>query len=136
MMLIARKISCTIFLSLLVNRLTNSKAYLTRCVVNLVRDNMRKRRRESDRLDEAEFAQATVDGPELSAVNSEARQELSTAMGQLPYEQREVLVLHLQGGLMFKQIARMQHVSTNTACSRYRYALKKLRSELNGELAE
>jgi RNA polymerase sigma factor (sigma-70 family) len=112
------------------------KAYLTTCVVNLVRDNMRKMRRESTKLDAAEFSQSTVDSPELLAVNSESQQQLSTAMGQLPYEQREALVLHLQGGLMFKQIARMQRVSANTAWSRYRYALKKLRSQLNGEMTK
>lgn len=112
------------------------KAYLTTCVVNLVRDNIRKRRREGTSLDEAEFVRSTVDDPELSAVNSEKQQLLSTAIGKLPYEQREALILHLQGGLMFKQIARLQHVSTNTVWSRYRYALKKLRLQLNSEMVE
>jgi DNA-directed RNA polymerase specialized sigma24 family protein len=55
---------------------------------------------------------------------------------KLPYEQKEALILHLQGGLMFKQIARLQQVSTNTAWSRYRYALKKLRLQLNSEMME
>ena len=112
------------------------KAYLTTCVVNLVRDNIRKMRRESTRLDEAEPYRSTVDSPELSAVNDEEQQQLNAAIGKLPYEQREALILHLQGGLMFKQIARLQRVSTNTAWSRYRYALKKLRSQLNGEMTE
>ncbi|UCC98735.1 MAG: RNA polymerase sigma factor [Phycisphaerales bacterium] len=112
------------------------KAYLTTCVVNLVRDNIRRRRREGATLDEAESVRSTVDAPDQSAVSSEEQQQLSTAMGRLPYEQREVLILHLHGGLMFKQIARLQQVSTNTAWSRYRYALKKLRSQLNSEMAE
>jgi RNA polymerase sigma factor (sigma-70 family) len=112
------------------------KAYLTTCVVNLVRDNIRRRRREGATLDEVESIRSTVSSPELSAVNSEEQQQLSTAIGKLPYEQREALILHVQGGLMFKQIARLQRVSTNTAWSRYRYALKKLRSQLNSEMAE
>lgn len=112
------------------------KAYLTTCVVNLVRDKMRKSRRESARLNGAECVRFNVDSPEQSALNSEEHQQLSAAIGTLPYEQREALILHLQGGLMFKQIARLQEVSTNTACSRYRYALKKLRSQLNGEMTE
>ena len=112
------------------------KAYLTTCVVNLVRDNIRRRRREGATLDEAKSVRSTLDGPELSAVNSEEQQQLSIAIGKLPYEQREALILHLQGGLMFKQIAGLQHVSTNTAWSRYRYALKKLRSQLNSEMVE
>jgi RNA polymerase sigma-70 factor, ECF subfamily len=112
------------------------KAYLTTCVVNLVRDNIRKWRRESARLSEAERARLDVRSPEQSAIHNEVQQRLITAIGTLPYEQREALILHLQGGLMFKQIARLQQVSTNTACSRYRYALKGLRTQLNGEMTE
>lgn len=111
------------------------KAYLTTCVVNLVRDKMRKLRRESARLDEAARIRSNVESPERSAVNSEQQQQLTAAISELPYEQREALILHLKGGLMFKQIARLQKVSTNTAWSRYRYALKRLRSQLNSEMA-
>ena len=112
------------------------KAYLTTCVVNRVRDNMRKLRQESARLDEAVCIRPNVENPELLLANSEEQQQLSMAIAKLPYEQREAFILHIQGGLMFKQIARLQGVSTNTAWSRYRYALKKLRSQLNGEMTE
>lgn len=112
------------------------KAYLTTCVVNRVRDNMRKLRQESAKLDEAAYIRSNVESPELSAVNSEEQQQLSMVIGKLPYEQREAFILHIQGGLMFKQIARLQGISTNTAWSRYRYALKKIQSQLNGEMTE
>ena len=112
------------------------KAYLTTCVVNLIRDKIRTSRRERATLDEADSVCSTANGPELSAVCGEEFQQLSRAMVKLPYEQREVVILHLQGGLMFKQIAKLQHVSTNTAWSRYRYALEKLRSQLNSEMTQ
>ena len=112
------------------------KAYLTTCVVNLIRDKIRTSRRERATLDEADSVCSTASGPELSAVCGEEFQQLSRAMVKLPYEQREVVILHLQGGLMFKQIAKLQHVSTNTAWSRYRYALEKLRSQLNSEMTQ
>ena len=112
------------------------KAYLTTCVVNLIRDKIRTSRRERGTLDEADSVCSTASGPELSAVCGEEFQQLSRAMVKLPYEQREVVILHLQGGLMFKQIAKLQHVSTNTAWSRYRYALEKLRSQLNSEMTQ
>ncbi|MHC4071175.1 MAG: RNA polymerase sigma factor [Planctomycetota bacterium] len=112
------------------------KAYLTTCVVNLVRDKMRKLKRESARLDEAAWIRRNVESPALSVANSEQQEQLSMAIGKLPYEQKEALILHVKGGLMFKQIGRLQRVSTNTAWSRYRYALKKLRSQLNGEMTE
>ena len=112
------------------------KAYLTTCVVNLIRDRIRTSRRERATLDEADSVCSTANGPELSAVCGEEFQQLSRAMVKLPYEQREVVILHLQGGLMFKQIAKLQHVSTNTVWSRYRYALEKLRSQLNSEMTQ
>ena len=112
------------------------KAYLATCVVNRVRDRFRTRRRQPAALDEAQSICSTTGGPELSAACSEELQQLSHAIAQLPYEQKEVVMLHVHGGMMFKQIAKSQHVSVNTAQSRYRYALDKLRSSLNGEMRE
>lgn len=112
------------------------KAYLAICVVNRVRDRVRARQRQPSVLDEAQSICSTVSGPELSAVCSEELQQLSLAMAQLPYEQKEVVMLHVYGGLMFKQIAKSQDVSINTAQSRYRYALDKMRSLMNGEMTE
>ena len=112
----------------------NLKAYLAICVVNRVRDRIRARRRQPAPLDEANSICSTDRGPELSAVCSEELQQLSRAMAKLPYEQKEVIMLHLHGGMMFKQIAKSQRVSINTVHSRYRYALDKLRSLLNSEM--
>jgi RNA polymerase sigma-70 factor (ECF subfamily) len=55
-------------------------------------------------------------------------------MTELPYEQREAIVLRLHGDLRFRQIAEIQEVSTKTAQSRYHYGLDKLRSRMNGEV--
>ena len=112
------------------------KAYLATCVVNRVRDRIRTSRRQPSSLDEAQSICSTTGGPELSAVCNEQLQQLSRAMAQLPYEQKEVVMLHLHGGMMFKHIAKSQQVSINTVQSRYRYALDKLRSLLNGEMTE
>ena len=112
------------------------KAYLATCVVNRVRDKVRARRRQPSALAEAHSICSTISGPELSAVCSEEVQLLSRAIAQLPYEQKEVIMLHLHGGLMFKQIAKLQQISINTVQSRYRYALDKLRSLMNGEMRE
>jgi len=112
------------------------KAYLAICVVNRVRDTLRTRRRQPSALDEAHSICSTTRGPELSAVCSEELQQLSQAIAQLPYDQKEVVMLHLHGGMMFKQIAKSQDVSINTVQSRYRYALDKLRSLMNSEMIE
>jgi RNA polymerase sigma-70 factor (ECF subfamily) len=112
------------------------KAYLAICVVNRLRDRIRARQRQPAPLDEVNSICSKANGPELSAVCSEELQQLSHAMAQLPYEQKEVIMLHLYGGMMFKQIANSQQVSINTVQSRYRYALDKLRSLLNSEMVE
>jgi len=61
---------------------------------------------------------------------------LSEALGRLPYEQREVLILRTYSGMTFRTIAKQQGVSINTALGRYRYAMDKLHSLLNGEVEQ
>jgi len=55
---------------------------------------------------------------------------LSVALGELPAEQRSVVHLKLWEGLTFEQIAEVLDVPPNTAASRYRYGLDKLRGRL------
>ena len=52
------------------------------------------------------------------------------AVGALPEEQREVVTLHIWGGLTFAQIAEIQGASINTVAGRYRYALGALQRRL------
>ena len=66
-------------------------------------------------------------------MDCEEAASLYGALAELPYEQREVIVLHLHGELRFREIARYQGVSTNTVQSRYRYGLDKLRTLLKQE---
>jgi len=110
------------------------KGYLATCVANLARDSIRTRQRGPDALDESTPISSNAKGPESSAVCSEELQLLNSALARLPYEQREVVILHLRGGMKFRQIAKSQNVSINTVQSRYRYGLDKLRTLLDGEV--
>ena len=56
-----------------------------------------------------------------------ATSAMARATAALPAEQREVLALKIDGDLTFAEIAEVLGVSANTAASRYRYALEKLR---------
>jgi len=56
--------------------------------------------------------------------------ELSAALAALPPEQREIVVMKIDGGLTFAQIAQVLGIRPNTAASRYRYAIEKLRKFL------
>ena len=111
------------------------KGYLSTCVANRARDHIRqKKRRPSVAVNEA--AQMTSDekSPVQLVICAEELQKLKQAINDLPYEQREVVVLRVHGGMRFRQIAKLQDVSVKTALSRYRYGLDKLRSMLNHEV--
>ena len=117
-------------------RLTGSlKGYLATCVANNARNrNKAGQRHRSIALDEAAPVVSDSNRPEFSVIFGEELRQLSWALAQLPYEQREVLILRTYSGMKFKAIAAQQDVSINTAQGRYRYALDKLRSLLNGEV--
>lgn len=58
---------------------------------------------------------------------------LHAAMARLSPEQRDVVVLKVDGGLTFDEVGAALSVSPNTAASRYRYALAHLRDALGEE---
>ena len=111
------------------------KGYLTSCVVNKVRNlNRTKRAPNSVSLDEVEPAASNSKAPDQCVVCDEEFQHLYKAMTQLPYEQKEAVILHIQGRMKFKEIAKLQGTSIKTTLSRYSYGLNKLRSMLNSEV--
>jgi RNA polymerase sigma-70 factor (ECF subfamily) len=113
----------------------NLKGYLVTCVANHARNSKRAgQRRQAVSFDEVEPAMSNAEKPERWIIHNEELDTLNNAMAQLPYPQREVVVLHVQGGMKFKAIAKSQNVSINTVQSRYRYGLDKLRSLLNSEV--
>lgn len=114
----------------------NLRSYLATCVANRARDRIRTRRRHPVSLHEDDPVESSTIEPDLLAVQDEELQDLNRAMAQLPYKQREVIVLHLQGRMRFTQIAVLRSVSVNTIRSQYRYGLNKLRSLLNSEVAK
>ena len=58
------------------------------------------------------------------------REALSSALTGLPLEQRSVVQLKLWEDFTFEQIAEVLEIPQNTAASRYRYGLDKLRERL------
>ena len=72
--------------------------------------------------------------PEQWAVCSEEFEMLRNALLELPFDQREVVTLHVHGQMTFKEIAKYFDCSIKTVQSRYKYALDKLRVLLNGEV--
>jgi RNA polymerase sigma-70 factor (ECF subfamily) len=60
----------------------------------------------------------------------EEMRHVEEALSRLPTPQREVVVMKVYGLLTFDEIARVTRVSPNTAASRYRYAIDKLKRML------
>ena len=113
----------------------NLKKYLATCVANRIRNRKRDRQRhEATGIDDSDYVISDAKRPEQWAMLSEEMVLLSDAMAQIPYEQREVIGLYMQGGMTFRQIAKVQNASINTIQGRYRYGLNKLRSILNSEV--
>ena len=119
-------------------KLTGSlKSYLLTCVANRARNkNKANERRHTVGLDDAEAIVSRSKTPEQWMIRGEELRRWSDIMAQLPYEQREAVILHLRAGMKFRQIAQLQGASVNTIKGRYRYGLEKLRSILNGEVEE
>ncbi len=109
--------------------------YLYSCVKHCALDWHRGRQRQRRR----EVAVARPEAETLFAgalEQHERRLAIEAAIRSLPENQSEVLVMRIWGGLSFPQIGAALDTSENTAASRYRYALAKLRAQLSEELIQ
>ena len=101
------------------------------------------RRRTPERFSDAAFAHEDDDllrledllpspdaGPEALYERHVLLDELESAIGELPPEQREVFVAYELEGRTFKEMAAETGVSVNTLLSRKRYAVLHLRERL------
>ncbi len=113
----------------------NLKACLAISVANRTRDLLRRQSvRAAAPLDpEAEIVSDSAAPEQIAMLNEQCRR-LAVALGQLPQEQREVLVLRHKCGLPLREIAKVQQTGISTVHARYRYGLNTLRALMNGEL--
>lgn len=110
--------------------LQNENAFVFRLAHNTAIDWMRRRK---VRWDSEERLVKELEGGTQAAPDPDAgvlARHFATAMQSLPAEQRTIAQLKLWGGLTFEEIAQAQNIPLNTAASRYRYALDKLRALL------
>jgi RNA polymerase sigma-70 factor (ECF subfamily) len=103
-------------------------ACVKRCAIEMARASSRRTRRE--------HAAARGERSPLLACPvelDERRAGVEAALRMLPEPQREVIVLKIWGGLTFAQAGLALGVPADTAASRYRYAVAKLRGQLAEE---
>jgi RNA polymerase sigma-70 factor, ECF subfamily len=95
-------------------------ATIRRRAIDLARSNDRRLRRE----------QASPEWFCPPAETAARDEDLEQAVKTLPPSLREVLVLKVWSGLTFQEIAATIGIPANTAASRYRYALERLRASM------
>jgi RNA polymerase sigma-70 factor (ECF subfamily) len=111
------------------------KGYLISSVANRARDRLREKTKLSDRTENIGCSACATDPVKVLIDREESARVFNTLM-KLPYDQREVFVLHVQGGMKFREIAELQSVSIKTAISRYRYGIEKLQALLEKDDAK
>jgi RNA polymerase sigma-70 factor, ECF subfamily len=90
-----------------------------------------KRRGSSDTgLSILDVTGAKQVGTDAASEAPKIRERVAAAIQSLPDDQREVFVMRQFGGLSFKQIGEAVGAPENTVKSRMRYALEKLRGDL------
>lgn len=114
----------------LLSGVREERAFLIRLAHNAAIDLIR--RRSTRERTKENFAAAIISpfAPASDPDEQIFRDELSVALGGLPEDQRAVMHLKLWSGLTFEQIAAALDIPPNTAASRYRYGLDKLRGRL------
>lgn len=117
-------------------RLTGSlKGFLATCVANASRNQIKSAgRRRTATLDAVADLASEAHGPQRWLIASDEFERVFDAMAQLPFDQREVVTMHLYGQMPFKEVAQWQKASIKTVQSRYRYGLDKLRALLKSEV--
>ena len=104
------------------------KAWMYRIAHNHVMDHFRRRRPEGDAdPDEVSSKQPR---PDEQMARQNRRDELLAAINSLPADQKDALILKMETGLDLQTIAEVTGVNPETAKSRLRYAVKKLKQIL------
>lgn len=108
----------------------DERAFLLRLAHNAAIDLMRRRGTRDKHHEQFGGERISNFAPTSDPDETAFRLELASALGELPSDQRAVVHLKLWEGLTFEQIAATLDIPLNTAASRYRYGLDKLRARL------
>lgn len=106
--------------------------FLYRVAHNCFIDHIRRNKRHTQTAAvEPDSQPHPADLPEVETERSLARRRLEVALQELPEEQRDVFLLSEEAGLSLDQIASVTDSNRETAKSRLRYAVNKLRAAID-----
>jgi RNA polymerase sigma-70 factor (ECF subfamily) len=112
-------------------------SWVMRIAHNLIIDHFRREKQlglvlnddyESDLFNSKRLADDNV---EDVMVRRQVLRDVRRLIGELPEDQREVVIMRHYAGMSFKEIADMTGVSINTALGRMRYALINMRKTMS-----
>jgi len=106
------------------------RSFLLRMAHNAAIDLARRRHTREESPEDLAAEGAGLFAPANDPDEQTFREALSRALGELPADQRAVVHLKLWEGLTFDEIAATLDIPLNTAASRYRYGIDKLRARL------
>ncbi len=110
--------------------------WLYRIAHNSFIDSIRRNKRYSDgAAHDPDTRPAETADIETQVENALARERLLLALRDLPVEQRDTFLLREEGGLSLEQIAHVTGVAPETAKSRLRYAMSKLKTAMGESTA-
>jgi RNA polymerase sigma-70 factor (ECF subfamily) len=108
--------------------------WLYAVVRNLAIDSIRKRAVRKEEDAEAAPVEDFRPGPEILSEQNELRAEVWKAIGELPAEQREIVILREFHGLSYAEIAEVLGAPHTTVTTRLHHARERLRKRLEGFL--
>lgn len=108
----------------------SERAWLTRLAHNLTLDWLRRQHTRRSAVERSASEPQPLFHSAADPDTAEFALRVQAALDELPPEQRSVAHLKLWQGLTFEEIAAAQGIPLNTAASRYRYAIEKLRTLL------
>jgi RNA polymerase sigma-70 factor (ECF subfamily) len=105
--------------------------FMYRVAHNCFIDHARRNKRHANSTDfDPELHADTAELPETQVERSLAKERLVLALHDLPEEQRDVFLLYEEAGLSIDEIASVTGCNRETAKSRFRYAVNKLRNAI------
>lgn len=114
----------------LLSGVRDERGFLLRLAHNLAVDLMRRRGTRERNYEQLAREPMALFAGSPAPDEQTFRENLALALGELPVEQRAVVHLKLWEKQTFEAIAETLGISPNTAASRYRYGIDKLRDRL------
>jgi RNA polymerase sigma-70 factor (ECF subfamily) len=120
----------------ILDEVRTARPYLLKLARNIALDHARRHAVRNKYHEASALEVETVFETSANPDEELFRRAMEEALAELPVEQRMVLHLKIWEGLTLEEIGSVMEISPNTAASRFRYGMEKLRERLRPLYAE